>query len=273
LQAEHLVAQTNQAQAATGMDIARAGYLTSAASAKTATRPTGKMQVDMDGHPWQEVFDPASGQLHFVNPVTQEPATPDVELQFRQGGSAGNPNSDFTTSGLTRMALTGTPEQKAAAKQGLALQAQAAGAAAGARTAADQAVTQPVKEQDSFLNDELKRVGGIAPKIPTTKDIDSKYKDDIDYILSPAGTIQREQSDAQNKRAAFDQQVSQYQASGVWKQKIGFQTWQQNPDLAQSQAETKAAAAAHATKLGKTTNANAPAPAGKTWNPSTGRYE
>lgn len=194
----------------------------------------GRSMTDDKGGEWQENFDPATGKSRLFNPISQQFADtlhPADQPSFSKSQRAQRTATPGGLAGeIIDNQMSADPAVAARGKQEAGLYANLYGARAGAGKAGEQNAPHTFDEQKMFMENEFKAAHSQQTPLQNEKQFyqgldpvqmgeffknPNMYKDYVDQH-----NVQRQQT---------DQNFSEYEKSGVWKNKIGYQDWVKNP--------------------------------------------
>lgn len=166
----------------------------------------------------QPEYDSASGMLIRSVPLPGQ----------SHGIKTGNPNQDYTLSGIQRRLNDPDPDVRAKANEDLATYTQTNSNIAGGRAGAIQGAEQPQKDEDRFLSNEFNLFKASQQPPMKRSEFDESHKYDTEYLQPGvpdkmwAAQQQKDEAARQDRNASW----TDYYNSGAIKQNVGYAQWQ-----------------------------------------------
>jgi hypothetical protein len=192
----------------------------------------GGIKTDDAGQNWHEIFDPTTGRVRNFNPDTQKYAD-ELPADKQPTFAKSQRQTRMATPGglmgeIIDMRMSSDPAVRARGAQMATMYAGMTGAAAGARTGAEQMAPHPYTDLKTFTEAERRAAYTGLPKTMNAQEYQSANLLDPNYWKDPAAAYDRYLKGQQTSKQQLDVDLSKYEKSAAPRKGVSFQEYLQN---------------------------------------------
>lgn len=195
---------------------------------------TGQDMTDDKGRAWSRIFDPVTGRTRnfnsemgkFSDELGQgEQPTFQNEEKTKKLNAVGGKLGE-----IIDMRMSSDPAIREQGRRMGDIYTGLMGAAAGARTGADQTAPHPYADTKTFVQQERQAAYGTLPKPQSASDYQTAHLTDADYWKDPQASYEKYQKQAQGTKQQLDVDLGKFEKSTAPSKGVSFSEYMQNRD-------------------------------------------